>query len=106
MNLDLLETEDRIVLRLSGRLDRHAVGLSIAAAKAVHMDTSDCIEVDLAGVDYIDIIGFAKLIHLNRLSATHGKRLILANAQPKVDKTMRWLKFTKLLRQEVSKSRN
>lgn len=90
MALQLVRHKDRIVLRLDGRFD-HSVGFdfSLAAVKAVRAEAPGGIEVDLAGVDYIDAIGVGKLLHLNRLTAAHGKRLRFVNVRPAVTRVFR-----------------
>jgi anti-anti-sigma factor len=85
------------LIRLTGRLDMKSVLLIDSRFTALSATQSGPVLVDLSGVDFIASIGIRLLISNAKAVAGRGGQMVLACAQPLVEKTLEILGVNKLI---------
>lgn len=98
MDIKLVGNAEHAVIEMNGRVEG-GVGFDffVIAERARRLNPSGTIEVDLAGVDFIDTLGIRGLLHLNRQLRAAGRRLALANLRPDVRQALRALRVDELM---------
>jgi len=80
----------RIVVRLSGELDHHSAGQVRTTLDAVLCDvTVREMQLDLAGITFMDSAGLGVVLGRYRLLAARGGKLIVSNVCTSVDRIFR-----------------
>jgi anti-sigma B factor antagonist len=82
--LTLQQVEDihRIVVR--GELDMASLPGLVAALAKEERSKADRIDVDLSGLDFIDVMGTRVLVNASRRARHAGRRLVLINPKPTI----------------------
>lgn len=98
MEYQLDSSSNGITLRLTGRFDVQAgFDFFAIATKAMRMPPAKGLDIDLAGVEYIDSSGIGKLLHIHRQLSEEGRRLCLVNASPAVRRALLTLGVDKIV---------
>lgn len=99
MQTDASIEDGQALLRLSGRFDFNAHrDFRSAYEPLVENAGTRSIEIDLAGVDYLDSSALGMLLMLRDKAATAKKSLSLSNAQAGVKQVLDIANFGKLFR--------
>ncbi|MHC1790163.1 STAS domain-containing protein [Solidesulfovibrio sp.] len=89
------ETDQAMIVRLSGEIIMDAVTECKAEVERLTMETS-CrdVVIDLADVAFMDSSGVGFLIGLRRLCLERGKTMTVANPAPPIKKLLDMLRLT------------
>jgi anti-anti-sigma factor len=97
MDANVVATGDRAVISLSGRFDFNAHReFRDAADQAIAMTDAREIQIDLAGVDYLDSSALGMLLMLRDKAKGVGKSVTLANCRGAVKQVIEIANFSKL----------
>jgi anti-sigma B factor antagonist len=90
------------VVVLSGRLDVSSVH-EVRSALHEALDTgSGDLVVDLRGVEILDATGLGMLVGAHRKAGRHGRRLVLRNLTPQLERLLRVSRLSRILAVEAS----
>lgn len=97
MDANVVTTEGRAVIRLNGRFDFNAHReFRDAVDLALKEGALNEVQVDLAGVDYLDSSALGMLLMLRDKARAAGKNVSLANCRGAVKQVIEIANFSKL----------
>lgn len=96
MEANVISTEGRAVVRLKGRFDFNAHREFREAVDQALRESVPQVEVDLAGVDYLDSSALGMLLMLRDKARGAGKTVALANCRGAVKQVIEIANFGKL----------
>src|SRR3954451_16236113 len=79
---------ERRTLVVAGEVDLATVNQLETEATACLDDTPDVCEIDLSEVTFIDSSGLGALVRIRTLGHQRGKRIVLTNVPPSVDRPL------------------
>jgi len=97
MQISNVEADGRLILKLSGRFDFHAHrDFRAAYEKALESNNAKVLEVDFAGVDYLDSSALGMLLLFREKADASNKQVILAQLKGTVKQVLDVANFGKL----------
>jgi len=97
MQITRQDDTNRLLLKLSGRFDFHShKDFRSAYEQALESKQSNRIEVDFAGVDYLDSSALGMLLLLREKADASGKQIVLTGLQGTVKQVLDVANFGKL----------
>lgn len=85
MEVNVLSVENKRIVKLTGKLDyKGHRTFNEACLPLLQQPGVRAVDIDLAGVEYIDSSGLGLLMMLNEKAQAAGKEVVLRNPQPTV----------------------
>lgn len=96
MQVNTINTDQQVTLRLQGRFDFNTHRDFRAAADAALQESSNQLHVDLEGVDYLDSSALGMLLMLRDKASAANKKVSLVNCHGSVRQVLDIANFSKL----------
>lgn len=96
MEAKVTNTDSSTVIHLSGRFDFNSHREFREAVENALKETKPILEVDLAGVDYLDSSALGMLLMLRDKARSNGRSVALANCRGAVKQVIEIANFSKL----------
>lgn len=98
MEANILSMDNKKVIKLTGKLDYKGHRLfNEACIPLLQQPGVRTVDIDLAGIDYIDSSGLGLLMVLNEKAQAAGKAVVLSHPQPTVLKILNVANIGKLI---------
>lgn len=94
LRVSTAESGPTTVLRVAGELDLATADTLREQVRARCGPQVQCLVLDLAGVDFVDVTGLAVFVEAQRLSRSHGGTIVLRRPRPMVLRMLELLKLS------------
>lgn len=89
MNIDFLNTENALVMKIEGEIDhRYAIRIRREADRKIVTYPDKAFVIDLTGVSFMDSSGIGVIIGRYKLVTSFGQKVIIVSSNPTVEKLL------------------